>query len=241
MKIILVLALLLPLNSYAQTVNLTSGEFPPFVGSNLENGGLATEIVSRIFNELGDQAIISFRPWKRGYSETLSGKYSATFPYSKNKEREKTFFYSNPIYELEEHFFTMKSANINYTKTYDLTDLRICKPLGYNLFGLKKLSEDNVISLASPKSMGHCFKMLATKRVDMVLTNEATGWEYVEKLFDNPNQFSMAEKSYIKIGHYFITPKNNQQAEAMIREFNKVLETLKISGEIDLIKNKHLK
>ena len=137
MKFFLVLSLLFSLNSYAKSVDLTTGEFLPFVGSNLHNGGLASEVVTQIFSEMGDQAFISFRPWKRGFSETLSGKYLGTFPYSKNNEREKILYFSNPIYELEEQFFTKKSANIIYKQEQDLLNLRICKPLGYNLFGLK--------------------------------------------------------------------------------------------------------
>ena len=241
MKLIITLSLFFTLNCYADVVKLTSGEFPPFVGSELKNGGLASEVVTRIFSEMGEQAVISFRPWKRGFSETMTGKYLGTFPYSKNTEREKTLLFSHPIYELEEHFFTMKDAKVKYESEQDLTNLRICKPLGYNLFGLKKLAQEKTIYLESPKSMGHCFKMLASGRVDMVMTNETTGWTYIEDLFGNRKQFTMTEKSFVKIGHYFIVPKSNQQGPGIIKAFNEILDKLKLNGEIELIKNKHIR
>ncbi|WP_028866264.1 substrate-binding periplasmic protein [Psychromonas aquimarina] len=241
MKIILLLPLLLSLSCQAEKVNLVTGDFPPFVGGHLENGGLAAEIIQHIFTAMGHQPEIVFRPWKRGFSATMNGQFLGTFPYSKNSEREKILYFSNVMYELQEYFFTKQDFNLNYQSEKDLTGLRICKPIGYNLFGLKKLAEKNVIKLARPKSMGHCFKMLESDRVELVMTNEIAGWKFIEDLFENRNNFKMLEKSFVKIGHYFIIPKTNAEGEKIIKKFNEVLSSLASSGEIKAIQDKHIK
>ncbi|GLS91250.1 hypothetical protein GCM10007916_23190 [Psychromonas marina] len=228
MKILVLITLLLSTSSFAQTIKLATGEFPPFVGNELNNKGLATEIITRVFDEMGDQVDISFRPWKRGYAETLAGKFMGTFPYSKNSEREKTLYFSNVIYELEEHFFAKKSKSISYQKETDLTNLRICKPIGYNLFGLKELEDKGLISIASPINMTLCFKMLSSNRVDLVMTNKIAGWRYIEDLFIDTNEFTMLENSFVKIGHYLIIPKSNVAARETINKFNNALNNAKV-------------
>ncbi|WP_019615711.1 substrate-binding periplasmic protein [Psychromonas ossibalaenae] len=241
MKIILLLSLLLSLNCQAQKINLVTGDFPPFVGSHLENGGMAAEIIHQVFTNMGHQPQITFRPWKRGFSATMNGQFLGTFPYSKNSEREKTLYFSDVMYELHEYFFTKQAFNFTYQTDNDLTGLRVCKPIGYNLFGLKKLVEKNVIKLARPKSMGHCFKMLESDRVDLVMTNKIAGWKFIEDLFENRNKFKMLENSFVKIGHYFIIPKTNAEGEQIIKSFNEILSRLASSGKIKTIQDKHIK
>lgn len=240
MKIFLALYLFISCNCYAQIANLTTGEFPPFAGKNLEHGGLAAEIVTLIFDEMGYHTQLSFRPWKRGLSETFAGKYLGTFPYSKNKEREKTLYFSEKLYELEEHFFILKNNPIHYDTQNDLAQMKICKPLGYNLFGLKKLAENKVITLSRPKNMELCFKMLRSNHVDMVMTNEITARKYIEKLFVLNSDVIMMHKSFVKIGHHFVIPKSNQQGKEIIAQFNNILIRLKESGDIGLITSRHI-
>ena len=235
MKKILFLLLLISFNNHAETLQLVTGEFPPFVGQELKNGGTTSKIIKLIFTRMGMPIQINFKPWKRGYSETLNGQYLGTFPYTKNKEREQEVYFSDAMYNLKEYFFALRKANLNYAAPEDLTNLTICKPMGYNLFGLKRLSENKMITLARPKSMIHCFKMLALGRVDLVMTNPIIGTHLIKETFTNPNDAIQLEKSFVKIGHYLIIPKSNPQGKTIINQFNHTLKELKDQGIIELI------
>jgi len=235
MKKILFLLLLISFNNHAETLQLVTGEFPPFVGKELKNGGTTSKIIKLIFAKMDMPVQIHFKPWKRGYLETLNGQYLGTFPYTKNKEREKYVYFSDAIYDLEEHFFALRKTNLNYTKLEDLANLTICKPIGYNLFDLKQLSEDKIITLARPKSMIHCFKMLALGRVDLVMTNPSIGSHLIKQTFAHPNDVIQLEKSFVNIAHHLIIPKSYPQGKAIINRFNHTLKQLKDQGTIDLI------
>jgi len=239
MKKILLLLLLTSFNNQAETLQLVTGEFPPFVGKELKNGGTTSELVQLIFKKMDIPVNINFRPWKRGYFETLSGQYLGTFPYTKNKQREQDLYFSDVIYNLEEYFFALRKANLNYTELKDLTNLTICKPIGYNLFGLKSLVEDKLITLAHPKNMLTCFKMLALGRVDLVLTNPVIGARLINETFTNPSDAIQLKKSFVKIGHYLIIPKSNPRGKAIINQFNHTLKQLKDQGMIERIQRSH--
>ena len=241
MKKYLLLFLFLCLNSHAKTLQLVTGDFPPYVGSEFEKGGITSEIVTSVFAQLGEQVHIDFKPWQRGYLETLHGLYLATFPYTKNKEREQTLYFSDPMYNLKESFFTLSSAHINYQTITDLTNLIICKPLGYNLFGLKALRDNNIIHLAQPKSMRHCFKMLKLGRVDIVMTSKVIAQLLINEIFADKNDVTMLEKSFTKTAHYLVIPKTNPQGKQIIASFNTALAKLKAEGFIDLIQAKYIK
>jgi polar amino acid transport system substrate-binding protein len=239
MKKIVLLLLLISFNNYAESLRLVTGEFPPFVGKDLKNGGTTSELIKLIFTKMDTPIEIIFKPWKRGYSETLNGQYLGTFPYTKNKDREQDAYFSDAMYHLKEYFFALRKANLNYTKPADLTNLTICKPIGYNLFGLKTLFENKIITLARPKSMNHCFKMLALGRVDLVMTNPIIGTRLIKETFTNPNDAIRLEKRFVQIGHYLIIPKSTPKGEAIITQFNHVLKQLKDQGIVQLIQQKN--
>ena len=219
----------------AQTYKLASGDFPPFTGEKVANGGLATEIIVKVINELGDQSDIKFLPWKRGFKKTLEGEYFGTFAYSKNNERLKTWFYSEPLYTLEEVFIVQGDSTFSFSTDYDLRGKTVCKPAGYNLFGLKKMAESGIIKIEQPPNMKHCFRMLSAGRVDMVMTNSKTAQSLIEAETNNLFKYKVLETPFVTIGHHLIIPRSNANGEAFLERFNATLVRFKHSGKIDAL------
>lgn len=233
--------LLLSAQAWADPIRLVTGEFPPFTSDNLENKGLATEIITLALEEMGHNAEITFLPWKRGYQSTLNGTFLGTFAYSKNAERTKTWLFSVPLYQLQEVFFTKKSSNIHFEDEADLYGLSVCKPIGYNLFKLRKLAENSKISLARPKSMDLCFSMLNGERIDLVMTNEATGWKIVEQYPEFKEKFRVLKKPFVDIGHHLIIPRSAKNGSAFLKQFNAIIQQKTKDGTIDSIVSKSIK
>jgi len=63
---------------------LVTGDYPPFSGIQLPQGGMTTEITVKAFKEMGYQAQIDYQPWKRGFTNTRKLLYFGTFPYVKD-------------------------------------------------------------------------------------------------------------------------------------------------------------
>jgi polar amino acid transport system substrate-binding protein len=242
MYIIKVLFVFLWLSScYGETYHLATGEFPPFTGAQLESQGLATKIIKHTIKKMGLQAKIEFLPWKRGYSNTLSGKYFGTFAYSKNKKRQEVWHYSKPLYQLQEIFFSQTKKNFSYESKEDLKGLIVCKPIGYNLFNLKKLVDKQFLKIARPPEMKNCFGMLKRGRVDLVMTNKETGLQVISQAGLNKYPFTASKKAFVDIGHHLIVPKNLKNSKKFITHFNEALEKAKTSGIITKFISQYIK
>jgi len=240
------ISLLLIVNSIAasatadESYHFVSGEFKPFTSEQMTNGGLTTEIIQKVVKNMGKTMNVSYLPWRRGHLKTLKGDFFGIYPYSKNDERLKVWNYSLPLYELEEIIFVKKSRNFNYTKNTDLQDLSICKPIGYNLFGLKKLYDEGLIKLERPPDLDSCFRMLNLDRVDLVITNPNTAWSKINGLGLDASKFSQIDKPFEKISHHLIIPKSNSGGKGFLEGFDKVLARLKAEGKIKKILAQHL-
>lgn len=129
---------------------VTGDDYAPFTGRSLPNQGLASDIVSRVFDLMRRPVELEFKPWKRGYADTLDGIYLGTFPYGRNPDREKLFHYSEPLYRFGQYFFTLADSDIDYQNESDLQGRRVCLPQGYNPTVLGKYNENGTITLVRP-------------------------------------------------------------------------------------------
>lgn len=204
-------------------VRLVTGEFAPFVGEKLNAGGMTARMMRQIFKAMGLQISLDFRPWKRGYQATLRNEYTATFPYSKNAEREEIWWYSDELYNLDEVFFSASDTKVSFDSHQDLAGRAVCKPIGYNLFELEELYEQGVITLERPTDMQSCFRMLMAGRVDLVMTNRMVGDNLIQELNLEPDNIRVLSKPFRRISHHLIVPKSLPEGKAFIAKFNRHL------------------
>lgn len=78
-------------NAEDKLVRIASGEWPPFIGSDLPNYGFVGEIITQAFTKQGYQVEFQFLPWARAYAETQRGLYDATAIWMHSAEREIDF------------------------------------------------------------------------------------------------------------------------------------------------------
>lgn len=223
------------------TIKLVTGDYPPFSGETLPHQGITPEIMRWVFEGMDKPVTIEFKPWERGFQETLHGDYFGTFPYVKTEERETQFLFSDPLFNVDSYFFVQADSEINYTKDEDLTGRKICRPDGWALYRLKDLAEKGNISLEKPTGMDLCFKMLQNKRVDMLLVSESTGWATVDEVFGSRSDFKMLPTPFSQATFYLMVSKTYPQSETLLAEFNKNLTKVHERGDIKTLLAKELK
>jgi len=219
---------------------VTGNNYLPFTDENLPERGMFTEIVNKIFQKMNKKTVVEFWAWKYGFDATLEGEFEATFPYLKNEERQKKFYYSMPVYEMFILPFVLKDNPIKFKKLDDLKGLSVCRPEGYYTHDLKPLLDINAINLKRPKELDTCFHMLMQKEVDVVPVNEFTGKGAVHKL--KLDSKIKALDNYVSIETlHVIFPKNNSDSRMLQYNFDQELMELKNSGRLKQIKSRHLK
>ena len=218
---------------------VTGNDYPPFTDKALPEGGLATEIVTTVFREMGHDVTVAFRPWKRGFTDTLSTLYLGTFPYGNNPKRAEQFHYSQPLYSFGQYFFALTGSEARFERDEDLQGLRVCLPLGFNPVRLGPLEEKGIIKMVRPPDLEGCFRMLARGRADLVRVNDRAGWALAEQLFPGEEKVKMLPKPVRETVEHFIVSRSYPGGEAIVAAFDATLARLREEGVIDAIVTRH--
>lgn len=113
-------------------LQISAGEWPPYLGLNLPGHGLAARLISDIFHDAGYQVRFHFLPWPRAYRETQLGRYNATAVWMAAAERQQHFWYSEAVLEEQFVFFHLKKTAFQFETLDDLVGIELGGGLGYS-------------------------------------------------------------------------------------------------------------
>ena len=229
----------------AETVKLVTGnDYSPFTDETLPNGGMATEIVTAVFADMGHELAFDWLPWKRGYRLAQQGTYLGTFPYIFTDEREKDFLYSLPIAKISERLISFKGNDKKINQWSDVEGITVCLPLGYAT--AKTMTEKFASGSAeriTKETMSNCFEPVKSGRNYYVLAGGVQAWFTARKLGIDFNELSVSELDVSEnrdSGLSLIISRNIQGGAGWIERFNISLTKLQDNGMIDRIFRKHL-
>lgn len=114
-------------------VRLTSLDWPPFSGMNLENQGLSTAVVDRTLARAGLEMDVEFLPWQRAVATGLRGPgFSGYFPEYRVAAMEGTqCLFSSSIGSSPLGFAERSDAPVAWSDLSDLRGRRIGTVRGY--------------------------------------------------------------------------------------------------------------
>lgn len=82
---------------------LTTGDWAPYVERGSEGHGQCARVVTAVLHAMGLRPEYVFLPWKQAQEEAersaSNAGYRGTFPYVSTPERERLFYFSEPIFE----------------------------------------------------------------------------------------------------------------------------------------------
>lgn len=118
-----------------EPVRIATSEWKPYVGegSGGEAEGVIAEIVARVLQRAGYRPTLVFLPWARGElltreSDDNSG-FRGTFPYQRTSARERSYYFSEPLLELEMVLFYDVRKNSEFAEVTSIEALRGKKTL----------------------------------------------------------------------------------------------------------------
>lgn len=246
----LILAVLLPLllavspssHSAAEPalLPLATGDWAPYTTPDLPGQGIFTEVVSAVLTQAGFAPSYYFLPWKRGEQEVKRGEMFAVFPYIKIEEREKDFYFSDPIMPTTGRFFYLKSRfpkSIDYQDLSDLRPYRIGGVLGYwytTPFAAAHLNVEYV------PSDHQSVQKLYLKRIDLAACEELVCWALIDKLYPrHRTDFAVLDKPMNQGSLRLMVSKTYPHAQEILQKFNQALAQLRGNGTIDAILRRH--
>ncbi|HSH01483.1 MAG TPA: transporter substrate-binding domain-containing protein [Anaerolineae bacterium] len=231
-----------PSSSTPQLI-LTTGEWAPFVGEELDNYGLVAEVVSAVGQEMGVDITYEWHPWARTYQQAVDAKVWGTFPFSHNEERAQEMLFSDPIMDTPATvFFYYQEEPTTIQTPQDLQDLRLGGVLGYFY---ATLFEEAGLNYELTATGEQSLEKLRLGRIDLYPEVEAVGWHQIRNNF--PDEIDNFGTMYFpwpvedneQPGIYLLVSPDYPQAEQLLTEFNIALQTIKDNGTYDQIMNKY--
>jgi polar amino acid transport system substrate-binding protein len=218
-------------NTLAQDneIILATGEWEPYTSETLDQYGFFTEIVTAIITEMGYRPKYIFVPWKRAELMVKYGQAFATFPFIITDERKKDFDFSERIFRSRGLFFYTTKR---FDNEVDFEELRDLKPyviggvLGYWYDSLFEKAHIEPHYVASEQQL---IKMLYTKRVDLVPTDELVGWSIIRQLYpDDMDVFRTVDTPLNESSFHVMISKKYPHAKDLTEQFNLSLERIRL-------------
>lgn len=234
---------LVPVGVPAQTVGaqpqsslmlVTGEDYPPFVDARQPGGGLAVQLMQRVVAQMGETLTLEIAPWRRGYEETLRGRFDATFPYVRTVERERDFLYSDPLFTVRPVVFMAADRRFTYSGPADLRGKRACSPLGYALPEvLQGMIAAGEVERISAPSAAACPGLLAANRVDFIVQDLRIGSALIAKVGLTQAIVTVSDPPLSVSEIHFIVPRRRPDAEQLMMRFNAALAQVRARGDYD--------
>jgi len=225
----------------ADTIQLATGEWPPYTSDAMKNKGFASEIVKHVLNDMGHKTQIGFYPWRRCYQYVLWDKVWGAFPYSITVDRSEEVLFSDEIASSTSKLFFFSATPHKPTYVYNkLTDLRQYKlgaVIGYFYEEMFKKAKLNVDYVAKEKM---ALEKLMLGRIQLFPLNEMVGWAMIKNQFPNQaKHFGTLEKPLNHSSLHLIINKKNSNAKQLLDQFNTQLKIFMKSPQYQTIIQKY--
>ncbi len=232
----LLLGLALPVQAQPTSADLVTGEYPPFSSEDAPAMGVLSEIVVAAFQDQGVSTQVRFMPWQRGYMETRNGLHTGTFPYVKNEERQRDFWFSLPLYPDVVRIFVAADAD----PAMAWAGKAVCVPQGYNIARVAPFIESQQARMERPPDMLNCFQMLQRGRVQAVWSSEMVADFVTRDLRRDGLRFKALTLGLeYPVELYLIISRQLPQAQQWIERFNTGLTRIQKNGSYAKILGRH--
>ena len=216
-------------------LELSVGEWPPFLGENLPKQGLIANLLTDVFIDAGYQVEFNFLPWIRAYQVTAKGDYAATAVWMFKEERAEDFYYSDPVLNERFVFIYRKDDSFDWTTMEDLQGKLIGGGLGYS-YGAEfdEALEQGVFKQIRLPTVEQNLRMLAAGRTD-VYAEEISVAKYTLNNFapDLKNELVFHTKPILENQSFVLFPKSDPNSLVLLEKFNEALASFRQSGRYD--------
>jgi len=220
----------------ADTVRLSTGEWPPYISKGLQHDGVVAHIMTDAFAAEGIAVEIILLPWKRAYEQAKAGDFDGTFAWSKNSDRKQDFYYSDPVFRDSMVFFHLKQTPFEWETMDDLKGLRIGCTLEYNYGDAFRTAEHaGKLTVDWVSKDIQNFRKLLRERVALVPLESSVGYYILQNHFtlEEIQRVTHHPKAIRAGAYYLLFPKRLDTSQELLTIFNSGLKKLRQRGAVD--------
>ncbi len=216
-----------------KSISIVTGDYLPFSGERLKDGGPLSVITTMVFKNLGYSVKISYVPWLRCEYMIQKNIAWGAFPYTKTPERLLKYNYSDPLITSKYFLYyyeNPKFKNMKYEKITDLLSYKVGAVAGYFYeYDFKKYGIKGIYSLTEEIS----FTVLKEKRIEIFPCDENVANYIISKNYpDEKDKFEKVKGQFGTFDFGIISSKDYPDGVKIINEFNMEYRRLLANGKI---------
>src|SRR5690606_38121580 len=158
---------------------------------------------------VGVDVEFTYLPWKRAFEEARRGEYDFTSFWYANSERLDAVLASDPVIQNRTVFFQRNDEEpIEWQTLKDLEKYRLSATIGFTYTEefLDAIATRALQATMVPTDTQN-IKMLMSKRVDLVATDEMSGYYMAATLSVDPRKLRVLEPELAKVNGYLMATK----------------------------------
>ncbi len=227
-----------------EIVNITSGEWPPYLSEKLTHYGAGSHIVTEAFWAVGIKVNYGFFPWKRSYKYAKKGKgerktWHGSVVWVHTEERAKSFDYSDVVIEDSEVLFYLKEKPLKWDSINDLNGKKIggTAHTTYPLF--EKAENEGKLVIQRAGNYDTLFNRLLGGRIDAIPQVKRVGQYFLQKNFvaEDQEKITFSPTVIQNRKYHLIFSKQRPENKKILTLFNEGLVKIKKTGKYNKILN----
>ncbi|EAQ67768.1 amino acid ABC transporter, periplasmic amino acid-binding protein, putative [Marinomonas sp. MED121] len=219
LKTLLAISLVIPSLSQAQDVSLTTTNWEPFYGENLDQGGFISALVSASFKASGYQSEIEFTQWKEAMAQVKSGEKEVLMGAYYSDERAQNYHVSIPIYSVLTGVIKHQKLDLEFYSSFEmLNQYKIGKMEGSVIS--QSFDAFPFESIQGYSGAEEGLQALASDNINLYADNLSVVKSIAGKMGMNPSELSMVQPPIEKNDLYIMVSKNIPNGEKIRDDFN---------------------
>ena len=222
-------------------ISITTGEWSPYSGEDLKEYGVASAIVTEVLKKIGYQSKFQFLPWEQAEEAARLGQTNqqirATFPWRKTEERERSFYYSDPIIKISLSAFYHAERTPELKKIPNSSQLSN-QQLPYKFLAIKSYSYPKEIdrqkldTIPAEDNIDAFRQLLTNPQIKLVLESTEVGQEILRKHFSlQQAKIRTTPELYVNELH-LLASRRNPHNRKFINQFNQALRQMRDDGSL---------
>jgi len=217
----------------AADLEITTGHYPPWTGSELPGQGVINQLVTAAFAAQGLSVDYVHLPWKRALEETRRGNYPVSSFWLPSSKQREFLQLSAPLIDTRTVFFQRaEDPPVNWERIEDLAPYRIGATIGFTYTPeFYEAVDQGVIRVLFVPDESQNLKLLFGGRIDLFAASEFTGLQMARELGVERDRLRIVHPPLIRSPVYLLFSTQHPKGMRLMAQFNEGLSRIRASGE----------
>lgn len=216
------------------TIRIGSGEWAPFMGRQLDQGGPANHVVEELFKALGVRTEFIFQPWPNNYHMAKENKVDVISCSWKTAERETFLLYGEPLLSGRVVFVKRKGDPWTFKGMASLNGKKVATLPAYG-YGDQFMQASN-FSREETTDLASALQKLAAGQVDLAIDDELVVHHYLSRVTPGlAGKLEIDTRPVLKFPCYLVVSKSAPNARDLLDKISGQLRKMKADGSYNNI------